>query len=130
MPVGFHHYYGCSVPFPRDSPYDYYIGGFMGDHFNDPLFAAKLKRIEKLLNEKYGISKYCKYWSPVEVKPYKPRTPEQRYQTAMKKAANKQQKKIDSIKSQNFLFAEQFISEENERLNHRQEVLKKRYNQS
>jgi hypothetical protein len=129
MPLGFHHYYACKAPFPRDSPYDYYIGGFVGDHVNDPAFAAKLMRVEGLLNKKYGLAHYSAYWSPAVVKPSKARTPEQRYQTAMKKAANKHDKKIDAIKAQNVLFTEQFISEEKERLKQRQDVLRKRYNQ-
>jgi hypothetical protein len=28
----------------RDRPYESFIGGFMGDHFHDPPFAAKLQR--------------------------------------------------------------------------------------
>ncbi|HEY1200627.1 MAG TPA: hypothetical protein VGE79_06580, partial [Niastella sp.] len=72
---------------------------------------------------------YSAYWSPAVVKPSKARTPEQRYQTAMKKATNKHHKKIDAIKAQNVLFTEQFISEEKERLKQRQDVLRKRYNQ-
>ena len=115
MPLGFHHYYACKAPFPRDSPYDYYIGGFVGDHFNDPAFAAKLKRVESLLNKKYGLSHYAAYWSLVVVKP--------------SKTANKHHKKIDAIKAQNVLFTEQFVSEEKERLKQRQDVLRKRYNQ-
>jgi hypothetical protein len=129
MPIGYHHYYAYSWTCfdRRKRSTDYFLGGFVGDHLEDEAFAEKLKRIESKLREKFGFPEYMCCWSPAVEKPYKPRSQEQRYKTAIVKATNKHRKRIQAIRQQNYLFGETFIAEEEERFLQRQEVLKNRY---
>ena len=129
MPIGFHHFYGCcGVRLHNCESRDYYyLGGFVGDHFNDEVFKSKLDKVIQLLKEKYGFGHFVSCWSPVESKPYKPRTPQQCLSTALKKAQNKTDRNIRQIKKGNSLFVNDFIMEEQQKLFNRQEALKRRY---
>lgn len=131
MPVGYHHFYACShLDIHKKRRYEYFIGGFVGDHINNEQFKAKLERVQELFNRKFGFRNYCYCWSPANQKPYKPRTQQQRFATTMKKTQNKHNRKIEQLKKQNPLFLNTFIEEENQKLYARQELLKSRYNQT
>lgn len=133
MAKGYHHFYACSIAENQkyhNHPDDYFIGGLVGDKWNDEAFEIKMKKVLELLNKKYGLGNYQYCWSPIKTKPYKPRTQQQRFVTAMKKTSNKHNKKIIAIKNQNYLFGEVFVEEENQKLSKRQDILKKRYNQT
>lgn len=128
MPVGIHSFYAYSIADThrigdKDS---YFIGRFIGDDFADEEFVRKKQKITTLLRNKYGQA-FCHYWFPVQEKPYKPRTTEQKLATSMKKAANKNVKKVQEIRSANYLFQEVFIAEEEAKLSKRIIVLKERY---
>ncbi len=129
MPIGIHSFY----VFPRthnlvDNPADYFIGSFIGDHFNDEVFAEKLRRIEQKIYAKFGWR--CTYfWSPGIVKPYKPLTAEQKYKRAITKASNIHKKNSLQIIQDNTLFTNDFLYEEINRHHERVDVLKARYNQ-
>lgn len=129
MPAGYHHFYVTSWTNPNRFKIEYFIGGFVGDHWNDEVFAAKLDRITRRVTAKYGFSNFIQCWSPVNVNPYKPRTPDERYKTAVTKTTNKYAQRITQIKNDNTLFVEAFIKEEKVRLFSRLQVLKKRYGQ-
>lgn len=131
MPLGYQLYYALdwTAEHRRKRRIDYFIGGFVGDRWQDAAFAEKINRIERKLREKFGIGNYVACWMPAVVKPYQPRTQEQRCKTAIVKATNKHHKKVQAIRQQNYLFGETFLAEEKERFLQRQEELKKRYNQ-
>ncbi|MES2006291.1 MAG: hypothetical protein V4450_17365 [Bacteroidota bacterium] len=130
MSLGLHSFY----VFPRthnlvDNHADYFIGSFIGDHFNDEVFAEKLRRIEQKIQSKFGWR--CTYfWSPGIAKPYKPLTEDQKYKRAITKATNIHKKKSLQIIQDNTLFTNDFLYEEINRHHERVEVLKKRYNQA
>lgn len=129
MPIGIHSFYAYSI---ADTHYignkeDYFLGRFVGDHFGDSRFEEKLKKVIALLADRYGFGNFCNYWSPVEEKPYKPRTTEQKLATALKKAGNKNKKKIREIRDANYLFEDMFIGEEEVKLSKRIAVLCERY---
>lgn len=129
MSLGIHSYY----VFPRThnlvaNHADYFIGSFIGDHFNDEAFAEKLRRIEQKLQSKFGWR--CTYfWSPGIVKPYKRLSEEQKYKRAVTKASNIHKKYSLQILQANTLFTNDFLYEEINRHHDRVNLLKKRYNQ-
>ena len=129
MPVGIHSFYAYSIAdthrIPDKEPY--FLGRFEGDKFADRRFAAKLEKVIALLAARYGFGGFCCYWSPAEEKPYKPRTAEQRLATALKKAGNKNARRIAEIRNANYLFGDLFMIEEEEKLSKRIDVLKNRY---
>lgn len=129
MAFGIHSFY----VFPKTqnlitNRFDYFIGSFLGDKFNDEVFSLRLGKIHAKLQDSYGMRYTC-YWSPGIVKPYKPLSEEQRYQRAITKASNIHKKKSLQIIQDNSLFTDQFLYEEILRHHQRVEVLKKRYNQ-
>lgn len=129
MPAGYHHFFAYSATsnYGGDNPYAYFIGGFTGDHANDYDFKMKLSKILSILEKKYGFGNFSYCWSPIRETPYQPRTNEERFQTAMKKAENRFNKKVAEIKKQHSLFTDDFIQEERNKLTQYQDVLKKRY---
>ncbi|MBT9483093.1 hypothetical protein [Sediminibacterium sp.] len=129
MALGIHTYY----VFPRthnlvQNKQDYMIGSFVGDHFNDEIFAEQLKRIEAKLKTKFGF-RFTTYWSPGIIKTYKTLSQSQRFQRAITKASNLHKKKALQIIQDNTLFTNDFLYEEIKRYHDRVEMLKKRYNQ-
>jgi len=129
MAKGIHSIYACShSDFDRKAHIeDYLVGRFIGDHWADQEFGNRLKRIEKKIVDTWGHGSVIWSWSPADVKPYKPLTTEQRLARALTKAQNKYRKNVQGIIEQNFLFQEAFIKEEEEKLKHRNKVLKTRY---
>lgn len=130
MSLGIHSFY----VFPRTHNLignyaDYFIGSFIGDPLNDEVFADRLKKIQNILQRKFGMA-YSSFWSPGIVKPYKPLTEEQRYKRAVTKASNIHKKKSLQIIQDNTLFTNDFLYEEINRYFDRLAALKKRYNQT
>ena len=107
---------------------NYFIGRFIGDHFNDESFAVKIQKIQQKLNDKFG-SNYTAFWSPALIKPYRPLTIEQKYQRAVTKASNIHKKNVINMLQENTLFADDFLYEEIIRHQSRIEILKQRYHQ-
>ena len=128
MPRGIHSFYGYSIGDTHriGNKEDYFLGRFVGDSFGDPQFEEKLKKVIALLARKYGFGGFCHCWSPVEERPYKPRTAEQKLATAIRKAKNNHAKRVREISMSNTLFQEAFIQEEERKLRERIAVLRKR----
>jgi hypothetical protein len=129
MSLGIHSFYvfPCTHNLVKNHE-NYFVGRYIGDHFNDEAFAEKLCRIEQKLKTKFGWR--CTYfWSPGIVKPYRPLTEEQKYKKAITKASNIHKKRTLQIILDNTLFVNDFLYEEIKRYYDRVDLLKKRYSQ-
>jgi hypothetical protein len=131
MALGYHCFYAFSLAeqfhIVKGNRMDYFMGTYCGDTYADPEFKTMLDRVRDRLRKKFGIGGYTYCWSPFQEKPYRPRTDEQRYKTAVKKTVNKYNKKVKEIILDNTLFVEAFIQEAQTKLDSRIAVLTKRY---
>ncbi len=127
MALGIHSFY----VFPRthnliEQREKYFIGSFMGDHYNDEQFKERLNKIHSKIKEKYGNG-FTYFWSPGIVKPYQPLTTAQKYKRSVTKASNIHKKNALKIIQQNTLFTDDYLYEEINRHHARIDVLRKRY---
>jgi len=130
MALGYHKFYAFSaadLTRKERGHVHYFLGSFLGDHFNDTDFKDKIDRICARLTERFGIGNYSYYWAPFYIKPYKPRTAIQKYRAAARKAENKHRKAIADIFLNYPLFADFLVLEQEAKLKDRIELLQRRY---
>jgi hypothetical protein len=128
MPLGLHSFYGYTIADTHriNNKQDYFIGSMAGDHYADEQFSARLQKVIRQLTNRYA-NNYSYHWSPLLLKPYKPRTAAQKLATAIKKTTNRHLKKVEQIKKAGYLFEDAFIQEERTKLSDRKELLVDRY---